>query len=164
LFYIIAAISIFSAAAVITRMRPLASSCWLALFWISISILFAMLAAPTIASLQLIISSGTIMAFIFTAMKLESLSEPRARIMRFGMVLGAAAAGYLVIVLMLAIIRSPITETPIVGASFEAPTTSSVALMGEYAMAFGALGMLALTCVVATVVLMSGSDDKEEVK
>ena len=162
LFNIIAAISLFSAAAVITRMRPFTSACWLGLFWISTAILFAMLAAPVVASLQLIVYSGVVLAFLFIAMTLSGLGEGRARIMRFGMVLGAAAAGYLVIVLVLAIIRSPITETPLTGMSFEASTTSSVALINEYAMAFGVFGFLVLTSIVAIVVLVGkfSEDDK----
>jgi len=154
LFYIVAAISIFSAMAVITRMRLFTSVCWLGLFYLSLSILCAMLSAPLVAILHLIVSISLVAAFILVAMTLSGIGEVRTRVMHFGMILGAAAAGYLVIVLVLAIIRSPITETPLVGLSFESPVRFAIALMNEYAMPFAALGFLILTSVLAITALL----------
>ena len=155
IFYILAASAIFSAILAITRRSPLMSALMLALALLSVSGIFALLAAPLVAALQILISAGAVMVlFIFVIMLVDLGEESsRRRVVSFARILGAAAAGYLALILALAIWKPPFLEAPAGGPSYEAPLTLAQYLTGRYAMPFELSGVMLLAAAIAAVML-----------
>lgn len=154
-FYILALFSVIAAVAVITRANPLMSAIWLVACLLAVAGIFALLASPLISVLQVLIAAGAVMVlFLFVVMLVDVGAEGlRARAISFGKVLGAIAAGYLGIVLALAIVRHPYTGAPLSGEAYESPVTLADMMLGRYAVPFELAGVLLLVSAVAAIVL-----------
>jgi len=85
-------------------------------------------------------------------------------VISFGRVLGAIAAGYLALILCLAIWKPPFQAAPASGVSYEAPLTLSNLLVSRYAVPFELSGVMLLVATVAAVVLAKkrSSGDRDE--
>lgn len=162
LFYILAGVALFAAAAAITRRSPLMSAVWLVIALLSAAGIFALLAAPLIAALQVLIAAGAVMVLFLFVIMLVDLSEERLRrrLISFGRVLGAIAAGYLALILALAILKPPYEGAPASGASYEAPETIAGMMMGRYAVPFELAGVMLLVAAVAAVVLVKRRSER----
>lgn len=82
IFYIAAAIAIFSTVMVVTRYHPVHALLYLIVSFLSIALIFYLVGAPFIAALEVIIYAGAIMVlFIFVVMMLNlgSKSEEQER-------------------------------------------------------------------------------------
>lgn len=157
LFYILAAVIVISAIAVITRALALMSAVWLVVCLISVAGIFALLAAPFLAVLQILISAGAVMVLFIFVVMLVDIGEVRPRLINFGKILGAVAAAYLGFVLVMTIARPPYTEPPLSGDTYESATTMAELLLGRYAVPFELAGVLLLVAVVAAVVVAKKS-------
>jgi len=155
LFYILAATAVIAALATITRRRAFISAVWLVVSLVSIAGIFALLAAPFLAVIQILIAAGAVMVlFIFVIMLVSPASDDaRPRIINFGKILGMIAAAYLAIVLILATVRPPFTRAPLSGDAYEAPLTLGRMVFGRYIVPFELAGILLLVAAVAAVVL-----------
>lgn len=155
LFYILAAAAIFSAAAAITRRSPLMSAIWLIACLLAVAGIFALLAAPFIAALQVLIAAGAVMVLVLFVIMLVDVSRERlrARMISFGRILGAVASAYLALILALAILKPPFLGAPESGASYESPVTIAGLMLGRFAVPFELAGVMLLVAVVAAVVL-----------
>ena len=163
LFYVLAASALFSALLTVTRRSPLMSAIWLVVSLLSVAGIFGMLGAPFLAALQVLISAGAVMVlFLFVIMLVDSGRESaRPRLISFGRVLGAAASGYLALILILAIWKPPFIEAPMSGASYEAPLTLAFIVVGRYAVIFELAGVMLLVAAVAAIALAGrGSTDR----
>lgn len=155
LFYILAVIGVIAAVAMITRVNPIMSVIWLVVCFLTVAGMFALLAAPLMAVLQILVMAGAIMVlFLFVVMAVDLGPEalPR-REMSFGKILGAAACSYLAIVLILAVFRSPAVSPPASGPSYESAATLARLLTAYNLVPFELAGVLLLVAVIAGVVL-----------
>lgn len=165
LFYILAVWSATAAALAITRRSPLASALWLIVCFLGMAGLFALLAAPLIAALQVLISAGAIMVLmLFVIMLVDIKSEVmRPRLLRFGKILGGASAAYLAIVITIAVAAPPFVEAPATGAYYRSTATLGLIVLKKYALAFEITGLLLLAACVAAVSLAK-RESKEPVE
>jgi NADH-quinone oxidoreductase subunit J len=155
LFYILAVWSAVAAVLAITRRSPLASALWLIVCFLGMAGLFALLAAPLIAALQVLISAGAIMVLmLFVIMLVDIKSEVmRPRLLRFGKILGGASAAYLAIVITIAAAAPPFVEAPATGEYYRSTTTLGLIVLKKYSLAFEITGLLLLAACVAAVSL-----------
>lgn len=155
IFYLIAVMVVFSAAAVITRANPLMSAVWLIVCLIFVAVIFALLQAPFLAVLQVLISAGAVMVlFIFVIMLVDlEAGRLRARWINFAKVLGFAAAAYLAAVFAIAIMRPPFQEAPLSGDFYESPLSLSNLLLSRYVVSFELAGILLLAATVGAIVI-----------
>jgi len=155
LFYSLAIVAVVSALLVITRTNPIASALMLVVCFLATAGIFAMLGSVFLAVIQVLIYAGAIMVlFIFVIMLIHT--EPgmlKKRMVTFGKILGAAAAGYLAIVLSLAVWRPPFVEAPTAGETFLAPATMGRALLTQYILPFEILSVILFIAIVGAVVL-----------
>jgi NADH-quinone oxidoreductase subunit J len=116
---------------------------------------FALLAAPLVAALQVLISAGAIMVLIlFVIMLVDIKTEiTRPRLLRFGKILGGAGAAYLAIVITIAVAAPPFVEAPATGEYYRSVTTLGLLVLKRYAMAFEISGLLLLIACVAAISL-----------
>jgi len=154
-FYILAACSIAAATIAVSRRSPLACALWLVVCFLAMAGLFAMLAAPLVAALQVLISAGAIMVLIlFVIMLVDIKAEvTRPRLLRFGKILGGAGAAYLAIVITIAVGAPPFVEAPATGEYYRSVTTLGLIVLKRYAMAFEITGILLLIACVAAISL-----------
>jgi len=155
LFYIFASGVVASAIVLVSRKNPFASSIWLVVCAASLACLFSMLAAAFVAAISMALASAlAVAAFVFVTAFVDVEAEViRTRYIRFGKVLGASAAAYLAIVIVLALLRARIHEVPMSGTSYESPFTVSAVLTSGGLVPFELMGVVLLTAVVATAVL-----------
>jgi NADH-quinone oxidoreductase subunit J len=163
LFYILGAAAFLSAAAAVTRPSPLSSALWLILSFLNIAGLFAMLTAPLIAALQVLIAAGAVMVLmLFVIMLVDIGSEiSRPRLVRFGKILGAAGAAYLAIVITIAVAAPPFVEAPAVGDYYRSTATLGLGVLKRYAVAFEITGALLLAATVAAISLAKREEPEE---
>lgn len=154
-FYALAAWSLFAAAAAITRRSPLAGALWLVGCLIGVSGLYAVLTAPLVAMLSLLIAAGAVMVLILFVVMLIDLGEGarRARRITFARIVGALAAAYLALVMSLSVARPPFASPPESGAFFQSPLTLGRILMDRYLMPFELTGFMLLSAAVALVTI-----------
>lgn len=169
LFYIFAAWAVFAALAAVSRARPLMSALWLMMCLLSLAGLFALLAAPLIAALQVLISAGAVMVLIlFVVMLIDPSAEfVRPRLIRFGKILGAAATVYLAIVMAIAVAAPPFVQAPATGDYYRSTVTTGLFVLKRYAVPFEMAGILLLVAAVAAISMGKGDsldtrDDKDE--
>jgi NADH-quinone oxidoreductase subunit J len=153
LFYIMASLVLIAAVAVITRATAFMSAIWLAVCFLSLAVLFALLAAPLVAVLQILLSTGSVLVLFLFVIMLTEHGEHKRLIISFGKILGAAAASYLAMVLILAIVRAPHIRIPISGEAFESPVNVGQILLSRYVVAFELTAVLILAAAVAAVML-----------
>jgi len=164
LFYIFAAWALFAAVVAISRARPLISALWLMICFLALAGLFALLEAPLIAAMQVIISAGAVMVLVlFVVMLIDPTTEgiqPRA--IRFGKILGAAAAVYLAIVMSIAVAAPPFAKAPEVGNYYQSTLTMGKFVLKRYAISFELAGVLLLAAAVAAIIM--GKKDQKHIR
>lgn len=166
-FYALAAWSLFAAAAAITRRSPLAGALWLVGCLIGIAALYAVLTAPLVAMLSLLIAAGAVMVLIIFVLMLIDLGPGarRPRRITFARIVGALAAAYLALVMSLSVARPPFASPPESGAFFQSPLTLGRILMDRYLLPFELAGFMLLAAAVALVTIAGRRDvlEAEEV-
>lgn len=155
IFYFLAACAVISAIAAITRISPLMSAVWLLASLLSSAGLYALLSAPLVAAIQIIIVAGAVMVLIVFVVMLTDLGPDglRPRTIKFSKVLGAAAAAYLAIVMILAVAIPPFVQPPASGDYYESPMTLGSIIFSRYAATFELAGVMLLAAAIAVVVI-----------
>ncbi|MFH1829380.1 MAG: NADH-quinone oxidoreductase subunit J [Pseudomonadota bacterium] len=153
LFYIFAAWAAFAAVAAVSRARALMSALWLMICFLALAGLFTLLAAPLIAALWVLIYAGAVMVLIlFVVMLIDPSTEnTRPRLIRFGKILGAAAAIYLAIVMAIAVAAPPFAKAPATGDFYQSTLTLGLFVLRRYSVPFELAGVLLLTATVAAI-------------
>ncbi|MBT3181191.1 MAG: NADH-quinone oxidoreductase subunit J [Deltaproteobacteria bacterium] len=164
LFYILAVLAVSGAFGMITRKNPIVSVAFLTISMVSIAGLFALLSAPFLAVLQLMISAGAVIVlFVFVIMIVDyRREESRRRVIQFGRVLGSAAVIYLVIVLALSILKPPFIAAPLTGEAFEMPETLGRLLISEFMIPFELTGVLLLSAAVAVILMVKRGEGERD--
>ncbi len=155
LFYTLGGIAVISALLVITRVNPLMSALMLVACFLTTSLIFALLAAPFIAVLQVLIYAGAIMAvFIFVIMLVHlDNTNLKPRIITLGKIIGAVAALYMVLVFIIAVWSPKFIAAPQVGTAFTSPASLGRELITKYIVPFEIISVLLLISMVGVIVL-----------
>jgi NADH-quinone oxidoreductase subunit J len=155
LFYSLAGIAVISAFLVISRANPLVSALLLVVTFLTTAAIFATLAAPFLAVLQILIYAGAIMVLFIFVIMLVHLDKKnlKARLLTFGKIIGSVAALYMALVLIISVWKPPFLPAPLVGQAYLTPTAMGRALVSNYLVPFEVLSVLLLTAMVGAVVL-----------
>ena len=155
LFFTFASMVLAGSLLTITRRNPLVSSVWLVFTLAASAGIFALLAAPFIAVLQILIYAGAIMVlFIFVIMLIDlGAGGMKPRMIRFGKVLGASAAVYLAVIVGIVMWRYPTLDAPALPASFTDPALLGELLMTKYVVPFEFVSVALLAAIVGSLVL-----------
>lgn len=139
----------------ITRRSARSAFIWFGFCLAAIAFLFFLLAPVVVAVSWLIFMAGVAASFRFF-IKAHINSEKElysGRIISFAKILGALAAGYLGIVLFLAIARPPFVEAPLSGYTYESSRFFSESFVSNYFIALEIVGVLLLAAIVALAIM-----------
>ena len=155
LFYIFAGIAVGSALLMITQRNPLQSALWLVLCLGISAAIFALLTAPFIAIVQVLVYTGAIMVlFIFVIMLIKLGPDMlKERVLNFSKVIGSVLAFYLLVIGFLNSKEVPVQLAPQVGSAFCDPATLGKLLMSKYVVPFEVVSILLFAAVIGSVVL-----------
>ncbi len=155
-FSLFALLALASAIVVVTHRNPVYSTMSLVVTLVSLAVLFVMLGAPFIGTLQVLVYTGAILVlFLFVIMLLnidgeQRAEQPRGAQSTVAMLTAAVFAGTLGMLLWRAsrdVALDPLTEQSV---SMKA---LAAALFERYLLAFEMIGLLLLVAVVAASVL-----------
>jgi len=153
-FYIMAALGIVSVVAAVSRRDPLMSAIWFAGVAVSCGAILMLLRATLVAAAFITVGVGSSMVLaLFVSMLTDQGKRQRARQLRFGKILAAVAAGYLAIVMAIAVAAPPFLAAPASGEHFESPVTIGRIMISQYAVPFELCGVLLLASAVAAIVM-----------
>ena len=153
-FYIMAALGLVSTVAAISRRDPLMSAVWFAGVAVSAGAILMLLRATLVAAAFMTVGVGSSMVLaLFVAILTDPGKRLRARQLRFGKVLAAVAAGYLAIVMAIAVAAPPFMAAPASGEHFESPVTIGRIMISQYALPFEFTGVMLLASAVAAIVM-----------
>ena len=157
LFYVLAPLVIVASLVMITRRHPLPAAVSLVVAFIGLAGLYAMLSAPMLAVLQILVYAGAIMALtVFVIMLLNVRDEdlPAEPNMPFHIGLGLVAMVPVFVILFAAIRRLPTSGMgPEVPADFGGIGPVGKSLFMVYGFPFELISLLLTVAVVAVVVL-----------
>ena len=155
LFYIFAGIAVGSALFMIVQRNPLQSALWLVLCLGISAAIFALLTAPFIAIVQVLVYTGAIMVlFIFVIMLIKLGPDMlKERVLNFSKVIGSVLAFYLLVIGFLNSKEVPVQLAPQVGSAFSDPATLGKLLMSKYVVPFEVVSILLFAAVIGSVVL-----------
>lgn len=156
LFFILAAVAVISAIAMIFTRNAVISALFLILNFMTVAILYLILEAPFIAIAQVTVYAGAIMVlFLFVIMLLGAEQTGRTPetwwIQPLSLLLGGVFLVVLVIV-MIDLFQSP---TPVANlpADFGSPQSVGSMLFSRYALPFEATSILLLIAMIGAIVL-----------
>lgn len=151
LFYSCSVIAIISALIAITRVQPFISALWMALAISMIAVLASLNEAPIVGAVLFFISVSTLLVIMLMSVMMDDRERLRAkgRTIQFGKVFGAFAATYLIVVLALALARTP-RET--VAEALDGKPLGQM-LVASCGMPLTLLGLLLLVVIVCSVTM-----------
>jgi NADH-quinone oxidoreductase subunit J len=159
-FYVLAAVAIGAALAVVTAKNPVHSVLFLILTFFSSAGLFVLLQAEFLAMLLVVVYVGAVaVLFLFVVMMLDvdfaSLREGYVRYMPVGLVIAAILLGEMIFVSVAVADRGAARGMELVAA---APGFSNVQMIGhvlytDYAYYFQAAGLVLLVAMIGAIVL-----------
>lgn len=155
LFYIFGSAALISALLVVTRANPLMSALWL-IVCLSVSAgMFALLAAPFLAVIQILVYAGAVMVlFVFVVMLIAGGADAvKARFVRFGKVVGMIAGLYFLTVVAIALWRGPFLAGPALPQDFLDTKVLSRMLLTQFVVPFELVSILLLAAMVGAVVM-----------
>jgi NADH-quinone oxidoreductase subunit J len=155
IFLLFAGLAIASAIAVVAHRNPVHSTMSLVLTLFSVAVLFVLLGAPFIATLQVLIYAGAILVlFLFVIMLLnvgrEEGGPPGHAVQRVSAIIGGVA---FVGLLLLLLRRSGLGPVPPLTPQGVSLTGLAQQLFGDYLLPFEIIGLLLLVAVVAATVV-----------
>lgn len=157
LFYILAAIVVISSLVMITRRHPLSAAFALVVAFLGLAGLFAMLHAPLLAILQVLVYAGAIMALVVFVIMLLNVREedlPAEPRLYVNVAVALAVVTPLFLVVAAAIRRLPTTGLgPDVPAEFGGIETVGKHLFLAFGFQFELISLLLTVAVVGVVVL-----------
>ena len=151
LFYTCSAIAIISALIAITRIQPFIAALWMALATSMIAVLVSLNDAPYVGAALFFISAATMLVIMLMSIMMDDRERLRSkgRTIQFGKVFGAFAATYLIVVLALALARTP---REIMAAAAEKIPLGH-ALIASCGMPLTLVGLLLLVVIVCSVTM-----------
>jgi NADH-quinone oxidoreductase subunit J len=155
LFWLLSALTVFSALVVITRKNPVYSVLWLIITFISISGHYILLNAQFLAVVNVIVYAGAIMVlflFVIMLMNLNADTEPKKNIwLQFvGVISGGCLMTVIIAALKGADTKSRIAET---GGDIGLIENLGKVLFSQYILPFEISSVLFLSAMVGAVVI-----------
>jgi NADH-quinone oxidoreductase subunit J len=157
LFYLLSALMIVSSLVMVTRRHPLPAAISLVVAFLSLAGLYAMLSAPLLAILQVLVYAGAIMALVvFVIMLLnvrdEDLPPEPNMYVNVGVALAVVAPFFAILVG--AIRKLPVSDVgPALPAGFGGIKAVGLHLFNNFAFPFELVSLLLTVAVVGVVVL-----------
>jgi NADH-quinone oxidoreductase subunit J len=155
LFWLLSALTVFSALVVITRKNPVYSVLWLIITFISISGHYILLNAQFLAVVNVIVYAGAIMVlflFVIMLMNLNADAEPQKNI--WVQIIGVVSGGCLFLVIVAALksadTKARIAET---GSDIGLIENLGKVLFNQYVLPFEISSVLFLSAMVGAVVI-----------
>lgn len=154
-FYILGGAAVAASLLMVTRRNPIASALWLVAAFFAFAGLFILLNAHFIGVIQVLLYAGAIMVlFIFVIMLLNlGPEELKARLLRFPVLLGGAAALYLLVLLGLGILKRGVTAAETLPEDFGYVAPVGKLLFTKYLVPFELTSILLLAAIVGSVVM-----------
>lgn len=158
-FYLLAALTLLSAAGVVFNRNLVHSAFLLALTFIGVAGLYVLLQADFLAAVQILVYSGAVAVIIvigvmLTRWKSVSQSSPNNKLGLFG----AIAAILLTGIIVCAEIATPWKLAAATGPAATAPAIAA-ALFSDYVVAFEAVAVLLLVAMVGAIILARGAEN-----
>jgi NADH-quinone oxidoreductase subunit J len=154
LFFILAAVSVFSALMVITSKNPVYSVLWLIITFFSISGHYILLNAQFLAIVNIIVYAGAIMVlflFVIMLMNLSKDTEPQKS--KWLKMAGAIAGGCLLLVLIAALRNTEKQMTELTTGDIGLIQNLGKVLFTDYVVPFEIASILFLSAMVGAVVI-----------
>ena len=158
LFFIFGGLAIGCAVAVVAQRNPLYSAISLVGVFISLAVLYLMLAAPFIAAVQIVVYAGAIMVLVVFVIMLLNVEEEVRRPLRMKFLIPVGIALAAVLIAQAAFIltlRGPEQIDPMGPPSSDVGLTASVGtgLFTEYLLPFEVTSVLILMALVGAITL-----------
>ncbi len=165
LFTILSTIALLAAVAMVTRRHPLSSALSLIVVMIALSGLYALLMAPLLAILQILVYAGAILALVvFVIMLLnvrpEDLEHEEGMERRVGFAL--VVAFFLFAPVAVAVLKLPMEDFRPVAADFGTLGAVGLALFRDWWFPFELVSLLLTVAIVSAVVLAKRKLDEGE--
>jgi NADH-quinone oxidoreductase subunit J len=154
LFWILAAVSLFSAVMVISSRHPVYSVLWLIVTFFTISGHYVLLNAQFLAVVNIIVYAGAIMVlflYVLMLMDLRKESEPQKN--RWLKLAGAVAGGCLLLVLVAALRNAEKQTAELITGDIGLIQNLGKALFTDYVVPFEISSILFLSAMVGAVVI-----------
>ena len=151
LFYTCSIIAVISSLIAITRVQPFVAALWMALTTSMIAVLVSLNEAPYVGAALFFISAVTMLSVMLMSIMMDDRERLRTkgRTVQFGKVFGAFAATYLIVVLALALARTPSQ----VAASAAKGMPLGNALVASCGMPLTLVGLMLLVVIVCSVIM-----------
>ncbi|MEI6413084.1 MAG: NADH-quinone oxidoreductase subunit J [Pseudomonadota bacterium] len=151
IFYLVAAIAVFSTLRVVTGANPVHALLYLVVSLLAMAMIFMMLGAPFAAMLEIIIYAGAIMVlFVFVVMILnlgeETVAQERHWLQPMAWLFPGGASAFLLGVLVVALIGNGLH--PLQSVTID-PKQVGISLFGTYLLLVELVAMLLLATLVA---------------
>ncbi|MBI4211830.1 MAG: NADH-quinone oxidoreductase subunit J [Deltaproteobacteria bacterium] len=155
LFYLFAATSVTTALLVISRVNPLMSALWLVVCLASSAGLFALLSAPFLAIIQILVYAGAVMVlFLFVIMLIDISKEAlKPRVVRFAKVVAVSITGYFTVIVCIVLWRPSFLPAPLADAAYGDVKVLGKMLLTDYAVPFELASLLLLAAMIGAVVM-----------
>lgn len=154
LFWILSAVTLFSALMVVTSKNPVYSVLWLVITFFSISGHYILLNAQFLAVVNIIVYAGAIMVlflFVIMLMNLNKDTEPQKN--KWLKIAGAVAGGCLLLVLVAALRNTEERMTELATGDIGLIQNLGKVLFTEYVVPFEISSVLFLSAMVGAVVM-----------
>lgn len=150
-FYSCSLIAVASALIAITRVQPFIAALWMTLATSMIAVLVSLNNAPLVGAALFFIAATTMLVIMLMSIMMDDRERLRARgrTIQFGKVFGAFAATYLIVVLALALARTP--REAVVSAVEDKPLGQ--ALIASCGMPLSLVGLMLLVVIVCSVTM-----------
>jgi NADH-quinone oxidoreductase subunit J len=156
IFYVLALVSLTSAAVVVLSRNALYSALGLIVTLLAMSMLFLQLGAGFLAAIQVLVYAGAVMVlFVFIIMLLNLAQTTDRRVTAVpGKLLGTVLLG-VVFVAIVAAVRGVVrtARLPEAGDGFGGVVAVGRVLFGEYLLPFELSGILLLAAILGTIVI-----------
>jgi NADH-quinone oxidoreductase subunit J len=156
LFFTLAILAVASAVGLLFSRNAVIAALFLILNFLSVAILYLILAAPFIAVAQVTVYAGAIMVlFLFVIMLLGAEQAGHSLVRWWLQPLSLVLGGLLlieIVVIVLGLIRAP-QMTAVLPENFGSPQSIGEVLFSQYALPFEATGILLLIAMVGAIVI-----------
>ena len=155
-FYAVAFFAVVSALVVVSARNPVVSAIWLVVCFIAVAGVYALLKAPFLAMVQILVYAGAIMVLFVMIMMLLDLGKIEASAKGQNVMRLFAAPVGMVLMMIFIILASPASRIRWAGwAEAKAGTTEKIGavLFTKYLLPFEVLSLLLLAAVVAAIYL-----------
>ena len=161
LFWILAALTLFSAVMVITSKNPVYSVLWLIFTFFTISGHYILLNAQFLAVVNIIVYAGAIMVlFLFVIMLMNLAHQRETHTNKWLKLAGAVAGGCLLLVLVAALRNTEKQMTELVSGDIGLIQNLGKVLFSDFVVPFEISSILFLSAMIGAIVL--GQRDKKD--